>query len=60
MRLIIAGCEYSGTTTLSQTFGDWGAANMEGGRWGPNEYHAPRSPHSSLRRLMRQTLLQAY
>ena len=39
MRLIIAGCEYSGTTTLSQTFGEWGTANMEGGRWGPNEYH---------------------
>ena len=39
MRLIIAGCEYSGSTTLSQTFGEWGAANMEGGKWGPNEYH---------------------
>ena len=48
MRLIIAGCEYSGTTTLSQTFGDWGAANMEGGRWGPNEYHDHwKLPHVS-------------
>ena len=48
MRLIIAGCEYSGTTTLSQTFGDWGAANMEGGRFGPNEYHDHwKLPHVS-------------
>ena len=48
MRLIIAGCEYSGTTTLSQTFGEWGAANMEGGRWGPNEYHDHwKLPHVS-------------
>ena len=41
MRIIIAGCEYSGTTTLSQTFGDWGAANMEGGRWGPQRVPRP-------------------
>ena len=48
MRLIIAGCEYSGTTTLSLTFGEWGAANMEGGRWGPNEYHDHwKLPHMS-------------
>ena len=48
MRLIIAGCEYSGTTTLSQTFGAWGTANMEGGRWGPNEYHDHwKLPHVS-------------
>ena len=48
MRLIIAGCEYSGTTTLSQTFGDWGSENMEGGRWGPNEYHDHwKLPHVS-------------
>ena len=48
MRLIIAGCEYSGTTTLSLTFGEWGAANMEGGRWGPNEYHDHwKLPHVS-------------
>ena len=48
MHLIIAGCEYSGSTTLSQTFGEWGAANMEGGRWGPNEYHDHwKLPHIS-------------
>ena len=48
MRLIIAGCEYSGTTTLSQTFGDWGAENLEGGSFGPNQYHDHwKLPHVS-------------
>ena len=48
MHLIIVGCEYSGSTTLSQAFGEWGEANMEGGRWGPNEYHDHwKLPHFS-------------
>ena len=48
MRLIIAGCEYSGSTTLSLAFGEWAGANMSGGKFGPNEYHDHwKLPHVS-------------
>lgn len=48
MRLIIAGCEYSGTTTLSLSFGEWATENMEGGRFSPNGYHDHwKLPHIS-------------
>jgi hypothetical protein len=48
MHLIIAGCEYSGTSTLSFAFGEWAAENMEGGAFGLNQYHDHwKLPHIS-------------
>ena len=48
MRLIIAGCEYSGTTTLSLALGQWVKENVEGGTFGLNQYHDHwKLPHIS-------------
>ena len=48
MHLIIAGCEYSGTTTLSLAFGEWAIENIEGGAFGPNQFHDHwKLPHIS-------------
>ena len=39
MHLIIAGCEYSGTTTLSRAFAEWATQNVEGGPFGIGAFH---------------------
>ena len=31
MRLVLIGCEYSGTTTLARSVFDWANANLDGG-----------------------------
>ncbi len=48
MHLIIAGCEYSGTSTLSFALGEWATENIEGGAFGLNQYHDHwKLPHIS-------------
>ena len=39
MHLIITGCEYSGTTTLSLAIGVWGTEIFGGNTFGPNSFH---------------------
>ena len=48
MHLIIAGCEYSGTTTLSLAFAEWATENVKGGKFGPAGFHDHwKLPHIS-------------
>ena len=39
MRLIITGCEYSGTTTLSLAIGGWARTTLGSDYWTANSYH---------------------
>ena len=39
MHLIIAGCEYSGSTTLATEFGRWAHERSGESGFGPNQYH---------------------
>ena len=39
MRFIMTGCEYAGTTTLSQAFGRWASEAFGGSSFAPNSFH---------------------
>jgi len=48
MHLIIAGCEYSGSTTLASAFGRWAIEATSDGDFGPNQFHDHwKLPHIS-------------
>lgn len=48
MHLIIAGCEYSGTTTLARAFAEWASKNVEGGPFSLGAFHDHwKLPHIS-------------